>query len=84
MLIEIEGPASDSCMPVEQQIVCPQCGGFISTLISVKRVLAYPAPVGDYYDDAGLEASDTGEIPHKPIESEVTGTKAKSAKMGFG
>ncbi len=69
MVVEIEDLSSDNSTPVEQQIVCPQCGGFIAALLSLRRVLAYPAPVGDYYDEAGLETSDPDEISHKPVAS---------------
>jgi hypothetical protein len=56
MVAEIEEPESRLFAPVEQQIVCPQCYGFISALMSLKRVVTYPAPVGDYVDE--LETDD--------------------------
>jgi hypothetical protein len=42
--------------PVEQEIVCPQCNGFIATLTSYRRVFTYKAPVGDYVEDFDVEA----------------------------
>jgi ribosomal protein S27AE len=55
LVTEIEDPDSKICSPVEQEIVCPQCGGFISALTSLKRVVTYPAPVGDYFDEDEVE-----------------------------
>jgi hypothetical protein len=53
---EVDEPESRLFTPVEQPIVCPQCYGFISALMSLKRVVTYPAPVGDYKDE--LETDD--------------------------
>jgi hypothetical protein len=70
-MIEVGGPSSDSTLG-EQRIICPQCGSFISELKSVKRVLAYPAPVGDYYDDAA-RGTYKRELPQKPVQSASQG-----------
>ena len=50
MVAEIDEPESRLFSPVEQEVVCPQCYGFIAALMSLKRVVTYPAPVGDYAD----------------------------------
>jgi NAD-dependent SIR2 family protein deacetylase len=57
LVAEIDEPESKLFSPIEQQIVCPQCYGFIAALISLKRVVTYPAPVGDYMDE--LEEQDS-------------------------
>jgi hypothetical protein len=58
MVAEVDEPESRLFTPVEQQIVCPQCYGFIAALMSMKRVVTYPAPVGDYMDLREEEESD--------------------------
>lgn len=56
LVAEIEDPDSMIFSPVEQEVVCPQCGGFISAMMSLKRVVTYQAPVGDYVDEIEAEA----------------------------
>jgi len=58
LVTEIEDPDSKIFSPVEQEIVCPQCGGFISALMSLKRVVTYQAPVGDYCDEVEAEVEE--------------------------
>jgi hypothetical protein len=48
VVTEIEDYTPMLSRPVEQEIVCPQCDGFIATLVSFRRVFTYKAPVGDY------------------------------------
>jgi len=55
MVAEIEDPDSNIITPLEQEIVCPQCGGFISALMSLKRVVTYQAPIGEYADEIEAE-----------------------------
>jgi hypothetical protein len=55
MVTEIEEYQPMISRPVEQEIVCPQCDGFIATLMSYRRVFTYKAPVGDYTDDLDAE-----------------------------
>jgi hypothetical protein len=52
---EVDEPESKLIAPIEQQIVCPQWYGFIAALMSLKRVVTYPAPVGDYMDEFETE-----------------------------
>jgi hypothetical protein len=40
---ELEGPHPPISRPVEQQIICPECAGFIATVTSAKMVFAYRA-----------------------------------------
>jgi hypothetical protein len=58
LVAEIEEPESKLFSPVEQEIVCPQCYGFIAALMSLKRVVTFPAPVGDYADERETEDSE--------------------------
>ena len=51
IVTEVEDRQPTIFHPVEQEIVCPQCDGFIATLSSYKRVFTYKAPVGDYADE---------------------------------
>ena len=52
MVAEVEDYNPMISRPVEQEIICPQCDGLIATLISLRRVFSYPAPVGDYEAEA--------------------------------
>jgi hypothetical protein len=40
LVAEIDDLEARSFWPVEHEIVCPQCGGFISALMSLNRILA--------------------------------------------
>jgi hypothetical protein len=52
LVAEIDDHNPTISKPVEQEIICPQCDGFISTLFSLKRVVTYQAPVGDYAEES--------------------------------
>jgi predicted amidophosphoribosyltransferase len=56
IVTEIQDYAPMISRPVEQEIVCPQCDGFIATLTSYRRVFTYKAPMGDYAEDLQAEA----------------------------
>jgi hypothetical protein len=77
VVVEIEDPALDISPALEQQIVCPQCRACISALMSFKRVLAYPAPVGDYQDEAELDVCEADDIPLKPVGSASSGRRQR-------
>jgi hypothetical protein len=52
LVAEVKDPAFLEVVPIEQQIVCPTCGAFISTLTSAARVVTY-AVSGEASRDEG-------------------------------